>query len=88
MQQYMTSECPRQFKSVPLNTVIVPPRKTSYNRQPVVAIRVSRPGRYFVGRVRIDYTTGGQPGWQYQNIWFTATVVNPPRPNGQMKPCP
>jgi len=84
----MTSECPRQFKSVPLNTVIVPPRKTSYNRQPVVAIRVSRPGRYFLGRVRIDYTSNGQHGWQYQNLWFTAIVVSPPRPDGQMKPCP
>jgi hypothetical protein len=83
----MTRECPRQFKPILLNTITVPAHKTS-DKQPVVAIRVSQPGRYFLGRVRIDYTTNGQRGWQYQNLWFTAIIVNPPRPGGQMKPCP
>ena len=41
----------------------------------VLSVTFARPGRYHLGRVRIDYTTGGQDGWQYQNIGYTMTIV-------------
>lgn len=85
----MTKECPRQFKPITVNRVIVPAHKYT-NWQAVVAIRVSQPGRWHLGRVRIDYVTDGIRGWQYQNLWFTAIIANPPRPGGYMAPseCP
>jgi hypothetical protein len=81
----MTKECPKQFKPIQVNRVSVPAHKFT-NWQAVVAIRVSQPGRWRLGRVRIDYVTDGIRGWQYQNLWFTAIIVNPPRPGGHMTP--
>ena len=40
----------------------------------VIAVTVARPGRYYLGRAKISYTTGGQNGWQYQNLNTTLYV--------------
>ncbi|HEY1967899.1 MAG TPA: hypothetical protein VGH89_08120, partial [Pseudonocardia sp.] len=46
----------------------------------VIAFTISKPGRYFLGKVRIDYTTDGHKGWQYQDIGTTMVIGNPPDP--------
>jgi hypothetical protein len=34
----------------------------------VIAFRVSKPGTFELPKVRIDYTTNGHAGWQYQTL--------------------
>ena len=34
----------------------------------VIAFTIVKPGRCYLGRAKIDYTAGGQRGWQYQNL--------------------
>jgi hypothetical protein len=45
---------------------------------------VTKPGRYHLGWIRMDYTAGGRSGWQYQNLDYAVTAMNPPRPNLSM----
>jgi hypothetical protein len=40
----------------------------------VLSLTFSEPGWNYLRRVRIDYTTGGQEGWQYQNL--NQTMIN------------
>ena len=46
----------------------------------------SKPGRYYLKRIRIDYTTDGHQGWQYQDIDTTVVISDPPDPGP--KPLP
>jgi hypothetical protein len=45
----------------------------------VIAFTISKPGRYNLRRVRIDYTAAG-PGWLYIAINTTVVITNPPDP--------
>ncbi len=74
--------CRRQMTPYPVSGVVVPPH--AYARwYLVLSVTFARPGRYYLGQVRIDYATGGQDGWQYQNIHYTMiiTVHNSKLPN-------
>jgi hypothetical protein len=66
--------CRHQMTPYPVSSVVVPPH--SYAKWfLVLSVTFARPGRYYLGRVRIDYTTGGQDGWQYQNIHYTMIIT-------------
>ena len=41
----------------------------------MLSLTFSKPGRNYLRRVRIDYTTGGQEGWQYQNLNQTMIIT-------------
>jgi hypothetical protein len=41
----------------------------------VLSLRFNKPGRYYLRRVRIDYTANGQEGWQYQNLYQTIIIT-------------
>jgi hypothetical protein len=66
--------CRRQMTPYPASSVVVPPR-TYAKWFLVLSLTFAKPGRYYLGRVRIDYTTGGQDGWQYQNLYETMDIT-------------
>jgi hypothetical protein len=81
----LQKECPRFYRPHPLSVVTVPAHANS-RWLVVLAFTLSRPGRYHLPTVRIDYTTGGHHGWQYQNINTSVTVKNPPLPGPRPLP--
>jgi hypothetical protein len=78
-------ECPREFRPHPLSAAIFPPHSNGY-WEVIIAFTISRPGIYHLNQVRLDYTTQGHHGWQYQNIFVTVTVKNPPLPGPRPLP--
>lgn len=75
----LARECPHLFKPKPINSYITPPRGAS-SWFVVIAFTISKPGRYYLKRVRIDYTAAGHRGWQYVDINTTMVITNPPKP--------
>jgi hypothetical protein len=75
----LAKECPRLFKPKPISSYLTPPHGSS-SWFVVIAFTISKPDRYNLGRVRIDYTVAGHPGWQYIAIDTTVVVTNPPDP--------
>jgi hypothetical protein len=57
------SECPRQYKPHPVNAFTTPAHKGSL-WYVVIAVTFSKPGHYYLKKIRIDYTTDGHEGWQ------------------------
>lgn len=78
-------ECPKKFIPARVGSLVVQPHKFS-SWFGVVTIRIMRPGKYVLGRLRIDYSTPSGNGWQYQNVNITLTVSDPPLPGP--KPVP
>jgi hypothetical protein len=78
-------ECPHFYRPHPLSVVTVGPHSDA-NWLVVISFTISRPGIYHLSRVRLDYTTQGHTGWQYQNINETVTVKNPPLPGPRPLP--
>ena len=75
----LTVECSDKFIPHPLDSFMIPAGRES----PwfvVIAFTITKPGRYYLGKVRIDYTTDGHDGWQYQDIDTTMVIKNPPDP--------
>jgi len=66
--------CRRQMKRYRLSSVVTPPRSAS-RWYLVLTLTFAHPGRYYLGRVRIDYTSNGRAGWQYQNLYQTMTIT-------------
>ena len=75
----LAKECPHLFKPKPISSYLTPPHGSS-SWFVVIAFTISKPGRYNLRRVRIDYTAAGHPGWQYIDIDTTVVVTNPPDP--------
>ena len=75
----LAKECPHVFKPKPINSYVTPPHGSS-SWFVVIAFTISKPGRYSLKRVRIDYTAAGRPSWQYITIDTAVTVTNPPKP--------
>jgi len=72
-------ECRGQFVPAPITSFTVPPHHlTSW--MVVIEYRITRPGTYQIGRIKITYRTNGRAGWQYQNLNDTFHVKNPPLP--------
>lgn len=66
--------CRRQMTPYPVSSVVVPPH-TYAKWYLVLSVTFARPGHYYLGQVKIDYTTGGHGGWQYQDIHYTMTIT-------------
>ena len=81
----LARECPDLFKPKPINSYITPPHGAS-SWFVVIAFTISKPGRYYLGKVRLDYTAGGEPGWQYIAIDTTMIIANPPDPGPMPEP--
>jgi hypothetical protein len=81
----LAKECPDLFKPKPLNSYITPPHGAS-SWFVVIAFTVSKPGRYYLKQVRVDYTAGGHRGWQYITIDTTMVIANPPDPGPTPEP--
>jgi hypothetical protein len=69
----LLAHCRRSLTPYPVTDVIAGPHSDS-GWLVIIALRFAEPGRYRLDRVRIDYTTNGQPGWQYQNLNTTIVV--------------
>jgi hypothetical protein len=77
--------CPRQYKPHAVGSFVTPAHeRTTWFI--VVAFTISKPGRYKLPRLRIDYTTNGHDGWQYFEIDTTVVISNPPRPGPTPEP--
>jgi hypothetical protein len=37
----------------------------------MLALQFSKPGRYYLSQIRINYLADGKPGWQDQNLHLT-----------------
>jgi len=72
-------ECPREFAPSPVSSLVVGPHQYS-GWFGVLTIRILKPGRYTISRIKISYSTSGGPGWQYFSSNLTLTVRNPPLP--------
>jgi len=66
--------CRRQMTPYRLTSVVTPPHSDS-RWYLVLSLTFAKPGRYYLRRVRIDYTAGGQEGWQYQNLNQTMIIT-------------
>jgi hypothetical protein len=81
----LAQECPTTYVPHPVNSYVTPAHKDT----PwfiVIAFTISKPGRYYLGKVILRYRTGTRDGWQYQNINATVVVKNPPRPGPRPLP--
>jgi hypothetical protein len=82
----LPKQCPRQYVPHPLSVVVTEPH--AYSAWFVVfTITIARPGRYHLNRLKISYTTGGHPGWQYQNLDTEIVVTRESRPTVFGHPC-
>jgi hypothetical protein len=77
--------CPREFIPRPVTEVIVPAHRNA-DWLIILTFTISRPGVYRLNRVRINYEADGHAGWQYQNIFMTLKVSNPPLPGPRPLP--
>jgi hypothetical protein len=68
------AHCRRQMTPYPLSRVITPPHSDS-KWYLVISLTFTKPDRYYLGRVKISYTVGGQDGWQYQNLYQTMDIT-------------
>jgi len=66
--------CRREMTPYRLPSVVTAPHADS-RWYLVLSLTFSKPGRYYLRRVRIDYTVGGQEGWQYQNLFQTMIIT-------------
>jgi hypothetical protein len=66
--------CRRSYRPYPVTDAVTQPHSNS-RWFIVIAVTFTRPGRYLLHRVRIDYTANGQDGWQYQNLNTALTIT-------------
>ena len=66
--------CRRDMRPYRLTSVVNPPHSDS-RWYLVVSLTFGRPGRYYLRRVRIEYTVDGQEGWRYQNLFQTMIIT-------------
>jgi hypothetical protein len=69
-------DCPKD-KWYPVTAVVVPPHK-QMTWNVVIGLTFTKPGQYYVGRVKVFYVTNGHSGWQYSAV-HTTMVVSAPR---------
>jgi len=66
--------CRRQMPPYRVSRVVTPPHSDS-KWYLVLSLTFTKPGHYYLGRVKISYTVGGQDGWQYQNLYQTMDIT-------------
>jgi hypothetical protein len=65
-------DCPHD-KFDPVTAVVVPPHK-QLQWNVVIALTFAKPGKYYVGRIKVFYVTNGHRGWQYSAVHTTMVV--------------
>jgi hypothetical protein len=65
--------CRTTYPTFPVTDAVTRPHAES-TWHLVLAITFTQPGKYYLRRARIYYTTNGQNGWQYQNLFTTISV--------------
>jgi len=81
----LSKECPTTYVPHPVSSYVTP----AHSDTPwfiVIAFTISKPGRYYLGRLILRYRTGTHEGWQYQNINATVIVKDPPQPGPRPLP--
>jgi hypothetical protein len=81
----LAKECPHLYEPRPPGSYVTPPHGAS-SWFVVIAFTISEPGRYYLKQVRVGYTAGGHPGWQYIAIDTTMVIANPPDPGPTPEP--
>jgi hypothetical protein len=71
--------CPGWYQPAPVTSVVTPPHRDS-RWFVVISFSIAKPGFYHFNRVKIRYVTDGHRGWQYQNLYTSYKIVNPPLP--------
>jgi hypothetical protein len=69
-----TGDMHRCQGAYPVTAVMAPPHAQSA-WYVVMAVTFANPGRYYIGRAKISYTTNGHQGWQYQNLFTTMLIL-------------
>jgi len=65
---------PARVPAAPVSAAVPAPQSDSA-WMVMLALRLSKPSRYYFGKARINYVTNGKPGWQDQNIHITIDEV-------------
>jgi hypothetical protein len=76
--------CRRSMRPYPVTDAAVPPHQAS-GWFFILGFTITRPGRYYINRIKIGYTTQGHKAWQYQYL-FTTFHITATRPDA--KPVP
>jgi hypothetical protein len=76
--------CRRSMPPYPVTEAVIPSHQTS-NWFFILGFTITKPGRYYINRIKIGYTTQGQKAWQYQYL-FTTLNIKAARPGA--KPVP
>lgn len=72
----LLKHCPSN-KPYPVSDDVTPPHSSS-RWNIVLALVFAKPGRYYFRDVKIVYTTNGQRGWQYENLFTTIVITEAP----------
>ena len=75
----LPQECPREFVPRPVRSLTIAPGRES-NWFGVITLRVTKPGRYLIRKIKFSYITARGPGWQYYVDPVRLIVTNPSRP--------
>ena len=73
LQGDLTKTCPQHFRPQPMTSISIAAH--SYvTGEIIVSFKIVKPGHYRLGKVRIDYISGGHRGWQllYLSVRITA----------------
>jgi hypothetical protein len=76
--------CRHSMPPYPVTDAVIPPHQTS-DWFFILGFTITQPGRYYINRIKIGYTTQSRKAWQYQYL-YTTLHVTPARPNA--KPAP
>lgn len=76
--------CRRSMLPYPVTHAVVPPHHLSHWFF-ILGFTITKPGRYYINRIEIGYTTQGQKGWQYQYV-FTTLHITAARPGARPVP--
>lgn len=76
--------CRNIMKPYPVTDAVIPPHHLS-GWFFIIGFTLTKPGRYYISRIKIGYTTQGHKAWQYQYL-FTTFYIKAARPGA--KPIP
>jgi hypothetical protein len=73
--------CRRYMPPYPVTDALIRPHQLS-GWFFILGFTLTKPGRYYINRIKIAYTTQGQKAWQYQYL-FTTFYIKAARPGAK-----
>lgn len=67
----LAKECPKFYPSPHQVSAAVTAPHAYSDWTVMLALQFSKPGRYYLSQIRINYLADGKPGWQDQNLHLT-----------------